>query len=109
MEPINIEAFKKLDIRVGRILSAEKVEGADRLLKLSVSFGGETRQIISGIAAYYQDPAALVGVECAFAYNLAPRVIRGLESQGMILAATGEDGSFSLLTTTRVPPGSMVR
>lgn len=94
---ITIDDFKKVEIRVGEILSAVKVENADKLLQLKVSFGTEERQIVSGIAEYYSDPGALVGKKVAFATNLEPRVIRGLESQGMILGASGEDGSFSLL------------
>jgi len=111
---ISIDDFKKLEIRIGHILQAEKVADADKLLRLSVDFGEtEPRQIISGIASYYPDPQALVGKKCAFAYNLEPRVIRGLESQGMILAVNGEHeaGSFSSLleTTPDVVPGSAVK
>jgi tRNA-binding EMAP/Myf-like protein len=103
METINFDEFKKIDIRVGKIISAEKVEGSDKLLKLEVDFGVETmeiktmegeepkqtlipirRQIIAGIAQFYP-PEALIGKECPFAYNLAPRMLKGLESQGMIL------------------------
>lgn len=105
---IDIETFKHVEMRVGEIRSAEKVENADKLLRLSVHFGSEDRQIISGIAAYFPDPQTLVGKHVAFAYNLAPRVIRGFESQGMILAAAGEDGSFALLEAPGVPPGTRV-
>lgn len=95
---ISIDEFKKAEIRIGEILSAEKVENADKLLKLSVRFGDEVRQIVSGISAYFPDPASLVGVKCAFATNLEPRTIRGLESNGMILAASDEaTGAFTLL------------
>jgi methionine--tRNA ligase beta chain len=112
---ISIDDFKKLDIRIGRIVSAEKIPDTDKLLKLSVDFGGEApRQIVSGIAAFYPDPQALVGTMCAFAYNLEPRTIRGHESQGMILAVSGgsegEKQFFSLLTTSEdVTPGSSVK
>lgn len=94
---ISIDEFKKAEIRVGEILSAVKVENTDKLLQLKVSFGDEERQIISGIAEYFPDPGALIGKRVAFATNLEPRIIRGLESQGMILGASAEDGSFSLL------------
>ncbi len=109
-EKIDIETFKRADIRIGEIRSAEKVENADKLLRLSVGFGGEeVRQIISGIAAYFPDPSVLVGKKVAFAYNLEPRTIRGLESDGMILAAVDDDGKFSLLEASGVAPGARTR
>ncbi|OGI86171.1 hypothetical protein A3A01_02615 [Candidatus Nomurabacteria bacterium RIFCSPLOWO2_01_FULL_39_17] len=95
---ISIEDFKKIDITVGQILSAERVPDTDKLLKLSVNLGEEKpRQIISGISLYFPDCAVLVGRKCMFVSNLEPRVIRGLESEGMILAISTEDGKFSLL------------
>lgn len=111
---INIEDFHKLEIKIGHILSAEKVPDADKLLKLSVDFGeGNPRQIVSGISSYFPNPEDLVGKKCAFASNLEPRVIRGLESQGMILAVSGGEGEnkfFSLLETKNdVVPGSSVK
>lgn len=111
---IEIEDFHKLDIKIGYILSAEKIENADKLLKLSVDMGEEKpRQIVSGISSYFPDPQVLIGKKCAFAANLKPRVIRGFESQGMILAVNGGEGEgqfFSLLeTSTNVFPGSSVR
>lgn len=111
MDKISIDEFKKAEIRIGEILSAEKVEDADKLLKLSVRFGEEVRQIVSGIAAYFPDPAALVGIKCAFATNLEPRVIRGLESDGMILAASDEAaGTLTLLRADPAfPSGIAVR
>lgn len=107
---ISIDDFKKIEIKIGEILSAEKVLDADKLLKLSVNFGEEMpRQIISGISMYYENPSDLVGKKCAFATNLEPRVIKGLESQGMILAVSG-DNFFSLLSTDQsVLPGSTVK
>jgi len=107
---ISIDDFKKLEIRVGQIISAEKVENTDKLLKLTVGFGEETpRQIISGISEYFPDTQVLIGKKCAFATNLEPRVIKGFESQGMILAVSG-DGFFSLLETQKeVPEGSLVK
>ncbi len=108
---ITIDDFKKVEIKIGEILSAEKVENADKLLKLSVGFGEETpRQIVSGIAMYFPDVSVLVGKKCAFATNLEPRVIRGLESNGMILAVSTEDGKFSLLeTNTDIPAGEAIK
>ncbi len=95
---INIEDFKKIDIVVGKILSAEKVPETDKLLKLSVDLGEETpRQIVSGISLYFPDCSVLVGKKCMFVANLEPRVIKGIESNGMVLAVSTEDGKFSLL------------
>lgn len=107
---ISIDDFKKIEIKIGEILSAEKVLEADKLLKLSVNFGEETpRQIISGISMYFENPVDLVGKKCAFATNLEPRVIKGLESQGMILAVSGEN-FFSLLSASSdTVPGSAVK
>jgi methionyl-tRNA synthetase len=109
MDKISIDEFKKGEIRIGEIKLAEKVEGADRLLRLEVFFGDETRQIVSGIAAYYPDPAVLVGITCAFATNLEPRTIRGLVSDGMILAASTDEGAFSVLEAKGVPPGTRIK
>jgi len=113
MDIITFEDFKKLDIRVGKIISAEKVEGSDKLLKLMVDFGFEgeisvTRQIIAGIAQFYA-PEALIGKECPFAYNLAPRVLKGLESQGMILCPSGETGPVLLHPDKEITPGSIIK
>jgi methionyl-tRNA synthetase len=95
---INIEDFKKVDIMAGKILSAEKVPETDKLLKLSVDLGEPSpRQIVSGIAGFFPDCSILVGKTCMFVANLEPRMIRGIESNGMMLAVSGEDGSFSLL------------
>lgn len=111
---ITIDDFKKLDIRIGHIVSAEKVPDTDKLLRLSVDFGEPApRQVVSGIAAYFPDLQTLIGKKCAFAYNLEPRTIRGLESQGMILATSGGEGDntfFSLLETSAdIPPGSKIK
>ncbi len=104
-----IEDYKKIEIRAGKIISAERVLNSEKLVKLSVSFGEfGTRQIIAGVAPYFHDVNILVGRICAFAFNLEPRVLMGLESQGMILAA-GEAGAFSLLYIDQsVAPGSAV-
>jgi methionyl-tRNA synthetase len=108
---ITIEDFAKVEIKIGEILSAEKVENADKLLRLSVGFGEEEpRQIVSGISAYYPDPQVLVGKKCAFCTNLEPRVIRGLQSNGMILAVSTEDGKFSLLEAGKeIPEGCTIK
>lgn len=104
------EDFKKLDIKVGKILSAEKVPDTDKLLKLSVSFDeDEPRTIVSGIALHHPDEQVLVGKKCAFVTNLEPRVIREVESNGMILAVISGDNDFSLLEVQdKIPEGSKV-
>ena len=95
---ISIDKFKETEIRVGQILEVEKVPNTDKLLKLKVDLGeAMPRQIISGIALYFPDPQILIGKKVPFVTNLEPRVIRGLESQGMILAASADSGVFSLL------------
>ena len=95
---ISIEDFKKVEIVVGQILSAEKIPDTDKLLKLSVDLGETApRQIVSGISLYFPDHNVLIGKKCMFVANLEPRMIRGFESQGMILAVSTEDGGFSLL------------
>ncbi len=106
---ISYDDFAKLDIRIGTILSAEPVENADKLLKLTVDLGeDEPRQIISGIREFFA-PDALVGLQCPFIANLEPRTIRGLESNGMILAGSGE-GSLALLHPSRaLLPGSRIK
>jgi len=96
---IDIKDFMKVDMRVGQILSVEKVPETDKLLKLSVDMNeGTPRQIISGIALYFEDIQSLVGKKCMFVVNLKPRIIRGLESNGMILAVSTPEGQFSLIT-----------
>lgn len=111
---VSIDDFKKLEIKIGHILSAEKVPETEKLLKLSVDFGeGSPRQIVSGISLFFPDTSVLVGKKCAFAANLEPRTIKGLESQGMILAVSNNEGErefFSLLETgSDVPPGAGVK
>lgn len=106
---VTFDDFKKLELRIGKITACEKIEGADKLLKLTVDFGELQRQIVSGIAAFYT-PEELVGKSCPFIVNLEPRVIRGVESQGMIMAADPGDGSAVLLHPDKdMPEGSSVR
>ncbi|OGI71354.1 hypothetical protein A3B84_00625 [Candidatus Nomurabacteria bacterium RIFCSPHIGHO2_02_FULL_35_13] len=108
---INLEDFKKVDIIVGKILSAEKVPDTDKLLKLSVDLAeGKPRQIVSGISLYFPDCNVLIGKKCMFIANLETRVIRGIESQGMILAVSTEDGKFSLLEPNdEIPAGTRAK
>ncbi|MFA7193612.1 MAG: methionine--tRNA ligase subunit beta [Candidatus Paceibacterota bacterium] len=108
---ISIDQFKAVQIKIGKILSVEIVPDADKLLKLSVDMGEESpRQILSGIRMYFEDPQSLVGKKVPFVANLAPRVIRGLESNGMILAVNDKDGNgFSLLEVgENISAGSLV-
>ncbi len=106
---ITIEDFKKVEMKIGTILSAEKIPEGDKLLKLVVDFGSEQRQIMSGIAEFFHDPSVLVGRQAPFVVNLAPRVLRGHESQGMILATDGPEGIILLHPASSVPPGSLVK
>lgn len=95
---ITFDDFLKVQIRAGKILSAEKIPDTDKLLRLSVDFAEATpRQIVSGIAISFPDPSVIVGKTCMFVTNLAPRTIRGHESNGMILTVANDTGTLSLL------------
>ena len=108
-DTIDFSDFEKLDIRVGHILHCEKVKKADKLLKFTIDDGsGKNRTIVSGIAKHY-NPEELIGKDICFIANLAPRVLKGIESQGMILSAENFDGGLSLMTIDRnVKPGSVI-
>lgn len=94
---ISYDDFKKVEIKIGKILSAEKITGSDKLLKLSVDFAESMpRQIVSGISKYFSDTKNLVGKKCAFVTNLEPKPLMGMESNGMILAVGGGEEPFSL-------------
>ncbi|MSU55457.1 MAG: hypothetical protein EXS46_02875 [Candidatus Taylorbacteria bacterium] len=110
-QKISFDDFKKVEITVGKILSAEKVPETDKLLRLLVDFSESVpRQIISGIATYFPDPVVLIGKCCMFVTNLEPRTIRGLESNGMLFAVSTEDGKFSLLEPQGdIPPGTKAK
>lgn len=111
---ISYEEFKKVEVRAGKILAAEKIPDTDKLLKLSVDFSekdeqgnARPRQIVSGISAYFPDPAVLVGKMCMFVTNLEPRMIRGFESNGMLFAVSNPEGGFSLLEPSdSIKPGN---
>lgn len=153
---VTIDDFAKLEFKVGTVISAEEIEGSDKLLKLQVDFGpkvvesdneenptvipseervqeslnqderdlstsvemtedvqekeatNEIRQILSGIKQWYK-PEDLVGKQFVFITNLAPRKMMGLESQGMIMAAEGEDRPAPLMPSEKVPNGSKIR
>ena len=105
---IAFEDFEKLDLRVGTVVSCERVPKADKLLKFVIADGLENRVIVSGIARHYA-PEELVGRQVCFIANLPPRKLRGIESQGMILSAENFDGALALLSPMReVKPGSPV-
>ena len=105
---IDIERFFETELRVAEVLSAEPVEGADRLLKLQIELGDERRQLVAGIAQVYQ-AESLVGKRIIVVTNLKPARIRGVESQGMLLAA--DVGGRPVVATFEedVPPGTRVR
>ncbi len=105
---ITFNEFGKLELRVATVKEAEKVEGADRLLKLQITLGDEDRQIVAGVAQHYT-PEDLVGRQIVIVANLAPAKIRGVESQGMLLAASDGDVVSLLLPDQELPPGSGVR
>ena len=106
---ISIDDFAKVDLRVGIVKAAEKIPGADKLLKLQVDLGEETRQILAGIALAYA-PEELIGRKVVVVANLAPRKMRGLESNGMLLAASVADGKPVLCTFAEdIAPGAKVK
>jgi methionine--tRNA ligase beta chain len=108
---INYEDFKKVEMKVGKILSAEVVDGADKLYKFMVDVGEESpRQILSAIREYYPNPEIFLDKKLVFVTNLEPRTIRGFESQGMVLAVDGlNDEPVFLVPENDVRPGSSVR
>jgi methionine--tRNA ligase beta chain len=105
---ITYEDFSQLDIRIGTIVSAEKVPEADKLLKLIVDIGDEKRQLMAGIAEFVEDIDSLVGKQIPILANLAYRKMRGYESQGMMLAAD-DGGPILLHPEKKVKDGSVVR
>lgn len=104
-----IDDFQKLDIKIGKVVRAEKVTGADKLLKLVFDIGGEERQVISGIAEKFPDPQVLVGKQMPVLVNLEPAVFKGEKSEGMILAVDVGGKVVLLQPETEVPTGSVVR
>lgn len=106
---ISIDDFAKIELRVGKVLSAEPVEGSEKLLKLSVDMGDEQpRQVLSGIAKWYT-PEDLIGNSYIFVANLEPRMMMGLESQGMIMAAENDDAPVLLITSSETAPGAKIK
>ena len=109
-DTVSFDDFEKLDIRVGLIKDCQKVKKSKKLLQFTIDDGtGTDRTILSGIAAFYDDPSVLVGKRILFVANFEPRKMMGIESQGMILSAVDFDESLSVVTTTKdVKPGSQV-
>ena len=111
VEPMEItfEEFGKIDLRVAEVVTAEKVENADKLLKLTVRVGENERPLVAGIAQYYA-PEDLIGKKIVIVANLKPAKIRGIQSEGMLLAAEGPDDALALVTLDRdMPTGSSIR
>ena len=108
MDIITFDEFKRMDFRVGEILKAERVEGTEKLVKMSVDIGTETRQMIGGIADKYA-PEELIRKKVIVIVNLKPAVIRGIESQGMLLAAEVGKKAIIPVFTEDVPAGAKVR
>lgn len=108
-ETIKYDDFAKLDLRVAKVLEAKEHPNADKLLVLQIDLGTETRQLVAGIRGHYE-PADLVGKLIVVVANLAPRKMRGEESQGMLLAASNEDHSQVVLVTpmSEIAPGVRV-
>ena len=105
---ITFDDFKKIDMRIGKVLSAEKVEGTDKLMNIKIDLGTEIRQLVAGIADMYE-PHSLIGKEIPVLINLEPRKIRGIESQGMILAVDVGGKPVIMHPDREVPPGSTIK
>lgn len=109
-ETISYDDFAKLDIRIGTILSAERVEGSSKLLRLMIDTGGEQeRQLVAGIGEVIEDLDSLIGKQIPILVNLEPKKLMGVESQGMIMAADDEGKPVLLHPESDVPNGSTVR
>jgi len=105
---IPFDDFAKLDLRAAKILTAERIEGSDKLLRLELELDSEWRQIVAGIGKMYE-PTDLIGKEIIVVANLEPRVIKGIESQGMLLAASSPEGPVLIIPDKEVPPGTSVK
>ncbi len=105
---INFEDFQKLDLRIAKIVKAQRVESSEKLLKLEIDLGKEKRQLVAGIGRVYE-PEELIGKEIVVVVNLEPKVIKGIESQGMLLAADVDGRPVILKPDNQVPPGTKVK
>lgn len=99
MENITFDEFKKIELKVAEIKSVEEILGADKLYKLVVNLGEEERQLVAGIKLHYPNKEELIGKKIAIVANLEPRSLRGVESRGMLLAASNADKSSVVLLT----------
>ncbi len=104
---INFEDFKKVDLRVGKIIEAEKVEKSEKLIRLIIEIGEEKRQVLSGIAEFY-NPEELIGKQVVVVVNLEPRMMMGFESQGMVLAASIGNKPILIAPEEEVDPGTQI-
>ncbi|MQY71161.1 methionine--tRNA ligase subunit beta [bacterium] len=104
---ITMDDFKKIDLRVAKITEAERIEGTDKLLKLKVTLGIEERQLVAGIAQDYP-PEELIGKQLIVVANLEPAVIRGVQSQGMLLAAMSQGRVILATMDAETEPGSKI-
>jgi len=100
--------FKKLDLRIGKVLSAERIQGTDKLIKMEIDLGTEKRQLVAGMAEFLE-PNHLVGKELPVVVNLEPKKFRGIESQGMVLAVDVDGEPVLLHPEKEVPPGSIIK
>lgn len=107
MEQIGIEDFLKLDIRLAKVLSAESIEGSEKLIKLKVSLGEEERTIVAGIAKHYK-PEELIDKKILMLANLKPRKIFGIESQGMVLALSDGENLSLIVPDREISEGAKV-
>lgn len=106
---ISVDDFLKVELKVGTVLEAEEVEGSEKLIKLKVDLGEEEpRQVLAGVKQWYS-PDDFKGKQVVVVANLEPRMMMGLESQGMMLAADSEDGPIFLAPPKHVSPGTKVR
>ena len=105
---ITFDDFKKLDLRIGKVLSASRVEGTDKLIKLELDIGSNKRQIVAGMAEFL-GAEDLVGKQVPILVNLEPRRFRGIESHGMVLAVDVDGRPVLLHPEYEVPAGSIIR
>lgn len=106
---ISLDDFRKLDIRIGKAISAERVAGSERLVKFIFDMGNEERQILAAVAEFFPDHSVFIGKEMPILVNLEPRTMRGETSYGMILAADDGSSPVFLHPAREVPPGSIVQ
>ncbi|HVO25097.1 MAG TPA: methionine--tRNA ligase subunit beta [Candidatus Margulisiibacteriota bacterium] len=109
MAMISIDQFRTVELRVATIIAAAPHPNADRLLVLTIDLGGEQRQLVAGIRAHYE-PDALVGKQVVVVANLEPATLRGVESQGMLLAASDSEGRLAIVVPEKpIAPGAQVK